>query len=55
MNTHRNYSSSDPKTKEGYAGDFYGRNAKAIRNVAQLAEAWIAQRHSATDSQAVAA
>lgn len=41
--------------KEGYSGDFYGRNAKAIGNVAQLAEAWIAQRQTATDSQAIAA
>ena len=41
--------------KEGYSSDFYGRNAKAIGNVAQLAECWIAQRQSATDSQPVAA
>lgn len=41
--------------KEGYSSDFYGRNAKAIGNVAQLAEGWIARRQSATDSTAVAA
>ena len=41
--------------KEGYSSDFYGRNAKAIGNVAQLAEAWISQRQSATDSQSIGA
>ena len=41
--------------KEGYSSDFYGRNAKAIGNVAQLAEAWIAQRQFASDFQPVAA
>ena len=41
--------------KEGYSSDFYGRNAKAIGNVAKLAEAWIVQRQSAIDSQSIAA
>jgi hypothetical protein len=37
--------------KEGYSGDFYGRNAKALANVAQQAETWIVQRQSISDNQ----
>lgn len=47
----RSYKSKN-SGKEGYSGDFYGRNATAIGNVAKKAEAWIAEHSIAQNSNA---
>jgi hypothetical protein len=50
----RSYKSKN-SGKEGYSGDFYGRNATAIGNVAKKAEAWIAENSVVQTAKSLAA